>query len=168
MRRAVSAAAVGLTIGLGGVAPGMGGNLDKPSIAIPVDPGTKAADPVARGIAAVLYAHEKGFAGGSFVNSRSELYFAGGAKGVNALLADLARAEGATLVVRLSKEAGEARRKFPAGVARAEPPCDCKVDHLGGSLARAVTVTVYLGGGRIDPAELELPAVAGRAPRAGN
>lgn len=167
MRRTFSVAAAGLLIGVERAALGMGGNLDEPSIAVPVDPGTKAADPVARKILDVLQAHEKGFTGGWFINSHSELYFAGGTKGVNALLGDLAKVEGAAILVRLSKEAGATRRGFPAAGAQAESPCDLKVDHLGWGDARAVTLTVDLGGGRVDPAELELPAIAGRAPPAG-
>ena len=41
MRRIVLLAAVGLVMGLAGLAYGMGGNLDKPSISIPTDPATK-------------------------------------------------------------------------------------------------------------------------------
>lgn len=166
MRRALLLA-VGLLVGLGGVTLGMGCNLDKPSIAIPTDPQTRKPDAVAEKFAAVLLSHEKAFTGGSFVNAHSRLYFAGGAKGVNALLADLANIEGATVRIKLSKDAGVTRRLFPAAGARAESPCDCEVDHNGWGDGRVVTFTVYLGGGRLDPGELELPAVSGRAHRPG-
>lgn len=162
MWRLVVALAFGSVIGHTGVALGMGGNLDKPSVAIPTEPATKKGNPVAERIAAALLAHEKAFAGGSFVNAHSELFFVGGANEVNALLGDLAKAEGATVRVRLSKEAGVARRKFATAGGPPEAACDCRVEHNGWGDAAAVTVTVYLGGGRIDPADLELPAVAGR------
>ena len=167
MPRTFLMAVLGLVIGLEGSALGMGGNLDKSSISVPADPKTGRMDPVARKVADVLRTHDKNFTGGSFINSASELYFAGGAKGVNALLADLAKVEGATVMVRLSKEAGVTRRWFPTPGARAESPCDCRIDHLGWGDARVVTLTVYLGGGRIDPDQLELPAVAGRVTQAG-
>ncbi len=158
---------VGVLIGLGGAALGMGGNLDKPSISIPCDPVTKEPDPVTQKIADVFRSHEKRFTGGSFINSHSELYFAGGAKGVNALLGDLAKVEGATVLVQLSKEAGVTQWKFATTTTQADSPCDCKIDHVGWGDARVVTLKVYLGGSRIEPSELELPAVTGRAPRAG-
>jgi hypothetical protein len=61
MWRTLLAAAFGLAIGHGGVAHGMGGNLHRPSIAIPVDPKTKETDRVAQKIAEVLQAHHKEF-----------------------------------------------------------------------------------------------------------
>jgi hypothetical protein len=66
-------------------------------------------EPVTRKMFDVLWSHRKDFTGGSFINSQSELYFAGGVDGVNALLADLAKVQGATLRVRLSKDAGVTR-----------------------------------------------------------
>ena len=131
MRRTSLAAVVGLAIGYGGVAYGAGGNLDRPSIAIPVDPKTKEMDRVAQKIAEVLQAHHKEFTGGSFLNSHSVLYFGGETAGVNALLGDLAKVEGATIRVRFSKEAGVTQWMFPGKDIPADRPCDCKVDHLG-------------------------------------
>src|SRR5690348_2966415 len=108
MRRTILAA-LGLVMGLAGAAYGMGSNLDQPSIAIPTNSGTKQPDAVARKIFDVLWSHRKNFTGGSFLNSTSELYFGGGVDGVNALLADLAKVDGVTLRIRLSKEAGLTR-----------------------------------------------------------
>jgi hypothetical protein len=163
MKRTILAALVVTTIGHGAVAYGMGGNLDRPSIAIPGDSKTKEVDRVAQKIAEVLQAHQKAFTGGSFLNSHSVLYFGGKTAGVNALLGDLAKVEGATIRVRFSKEAGVTRWMFPIKDPPADLSCDCEVDHFGWGDARTITLTVYLGGGRIDPGILELPAIAGRA-----
>jgi hypothetical protein len=162
MWRTLLAAAVGLAIGHGGVAHGMGGNLDRPSIAIPVDPKTRETDRVAQKIAEVLQAHHKEFTGGSFLNAHSVLYFGGATAGVNALLDDLAKVEGATIRVRFSKAAGVTRWMFPGEDTPADRPCDCEVDHLGWGAARTLTVTVYLGGGRIDLDALNLPPIMGQ------
>ena len=89
MRRTFLAAGVGLAIGHGGVAYGMGWNLGRPSIAIAE-------------ISELLQAHHKVFTGGSFLDSHSVLYFGGGTAGVNALLGDLAKVEGVKIRVRFS------------------------------------------------------------------
>jgi hypothetical protein len=162
MKRTFLAAAAGLAIVHSGVAYGMGGNLAGPSISIPVDPQTKEMDPVAMKIADVLQAHHKHFTGGSFLNSHSVMYFGGETAGVNALLGDLAKVEGATIQVRFSKEAGVTRWMFPGKDTTADRPCDCEVDHVGWGAARRVTLTIYLGGRRIDPDALDLPAITGQ------
>ena len=162
MRRIVLLAAVGLVVGLAGLAYGMGGNLDKPSISIPTDPATKAPDPVTRKIFDVLWSHRNDFTGGSFINARSELYFAGGVEGVNALLADLAKVNGVTLRVRLSKDAGATQWVFPGKEALPQRPCDCRIDHVGWGDAHQITLTIYLGGNRIDASKLELPTIKGQ------
>ncbi len=163
MLRTFRAAAVGMVLGHGGIALGMGGNLAGPSISIPADPQTKAMDPVVRKIADLLQAHKKDFTGGSFLNAHSVMYFGGGTAGVNSLLNDLASVEGATVRVRFSKEAGVTRWMFPGKDTPAYHPCDCELDHMGWGAARAVTLTIYLGGGRIDPDALELPLITGQA-----
>jgi len=156
----ITLTALGLVMGLAAMAYGMGGNLDQPSISIPTDGGKE--DAVARKIFDVLWSHRKDFTGGSFINSQSQLYFAGGVEGVNALLADLGKVAGATLRVRLSKDAGVTRWMFPRKDAVPERPCDCKIDHFGWGDAHVITITLYLGGSRIDPEKLELPAIEGR------
>ena len=150
-------AALGLVMGLAGVAYGMGGNLEQPSISIPTDGGKE--DPVARNIFDVLWSHRKDFTGGSFINAQSELYFAGGVEGVNGLLADLAKVQGATLRVRLSKDAGMTRWMFPRTNAAPQRPCDCRIEHFGWGDAHVITITLYLGGSRLEPEKLELPKV---------
>ena len=152
-------AALGLVMALAGMAYGLGGNLDQPSISIPADGGKE--DAIARKIFDVLRSHRKDFTGGSFINAQSELYFAGGVEGVNALLADLAKVDGATLHVRLSKDAGLTRWMFPREDALPDRPCDCRIDHNGWGDAHLITVTLYLGGSRIDAGKLELPAIRG-------
>lgn len=133
------AAVIGLAIENGGVAYGMGSNLTGPSISIPADPQTKEMDRVAQKIAEVLQAHKKRFTGGSFLNAHSVLYFGGQTAGVNALLGDLAKVEGATIRVRFSKEAGVTRWMFPGDNTPADRPCDCEIDHMGWGAARVDT-----------------------------
>jgi hypothetical protein len=162
MWRIFLALVVALALGHGGSAHGMGGNLGSPSIAIPADPQTQKTDPVAQKIAEVLQAHRKEFTGGSFLNSHSVLYFAGGTPGVNALLGDLAKIEGATILVKLSAKAGVTKWMFPGKDTPADRPCDCEIDHLGWGDARTLTLTVYLGGGRLDPDALNFPPIAGQ------
>ena len=162
MRRMFLAAGVVLAIGHGGEAFGMGGNLSRPSIAIPVDAKTKTMDRVAQKMAEVLQAHYREFTGGSFLNSHTVLYFGGKTAGVNALLGDLAKVEGATIRIKFSKEAGVTRWMFPDKDTPADRSCDCEIDHLGWGDARTITLTVYLGGGRIDPDALDLPPIAGQ------
>jgi hypothetical protein len=90
------------------------------------------------------------------------MYFGGETAGVNALLGDLAKVEGATIQVRFSKEAGMTRWMFPGKDNPRDLPCDCEVAHLGWGAARGVTVTIYLGGRRIDPDALDLPPIMGQ------
>ena len=157
------AALLGLALFLmqSGIAYAMGGNLSTPSISIPGDPQTKQLDPVVKKMADALMAHQKMFTGGSFLNSHSVLYFGGGTDGVNALLADLAKIEGAELRIKFAKEAGVTEWMFPGKDLPTGRPCDCKIDHLGWGAARLVTVTIFLGGSRIDPEALELPVISG-------
>jgi len=112
----------------------------------------------------VLQSHQKAFTGGSFLNSHSVLYFGGKTAGVNALLGDLAKVEGATIRVRFSKEVGETRWMFPLKDTPTDLSCDCEIDHLAWGDARTITLTIYLGGGRIQPEALDLPPIAGRPP----
>jgi hypothetical protein len=164
MRRTLVALVVVATVGHGGTAYGMGGNVNRPSLAIPADPKTKEMDRVVKKLAEVLQGHQKVFTGGSFLNSHSVLYFGGKTAGVNALLGDLAKVEGATIQVRFSKEVGVTRWMFPVKDTPADLSCDCEVDHLAWGDARTITLTIYLGGGRIQLETLDLPPIAGRPP----
>ncbi len=67
----------------------------------------------------------------------SVLYFGGGTTGVNALLGDLAKVEGASIHVKFSKEVGVTRWMFPGKDTPADRPCDCEVDHMGWGAARS-------------------------------
>ncbi len=54
-------------------------------------------------------------------------------------------------------------KEFTGKDTPADRPCDCELDHVGWGAARAVTLTIYLGGGRIDPDALDLPLITGQA-----
>ncbi len=51
---------------------------------------------------------------------------------------------------------------FPVKNAPANHSCDCEVDHLAWGAVRTITMTIYLGGGQIDPGALDLPPIEGR------
>jgi hypothetical protein len=74
-----------------GIAVAMAANLDRPSIADPQIAGKS--DPVVERIDRVLKSGAA-FTGGFFINSHSTLHYAGGTKGANALLEELAKIDG--------------------------------------------------------------------------
>ena len=138
----------------------LGGNLKHPSISIPLTGQGGTPDPAGAAMSRVLAAHDKEFTGGYFLNARSVLHYAGGAKTINALLAGLARVDGAAIHIRFSKEAGKTEWGFPGeDEGRA---CDCSIEHDGWGDGRSITLNVFLGGKGVDPGELEIPAVVGR------
>ena len=99
---------------------------------------------------------EKEFTGGHYLNAHSVLHYGGGTKTVNALLDELSKVEGATLYVRLSKEAGVTRM-----LVGDRGPCSCSLDHNGWGGARAITLTIYLGGEGVDADAVALPTIQG-------
>jgi hypothetical protein len=123
------------------------GNLQRPSISIPVVDGKS--DPVGSRIYGVLAAHDKEFTGGFFINAHTELHYEGGTKTINALLAELAQIDGATLTVYFSKDVGATKWFSPVGMK--DRPCDCSIQHLPGG-GRSISMTIYLGGQGVDPA----------------
>jgi hypothetical protein len=159
LRKPSTTAAVVLAFGClipAGVAYARAGDLSTPSIAIPGVGDDHKPDPVVQRIQRVLTSHAKEFTGGYFLNAQSVLHFSGGTKTVNALLDELAKVEGATLQVRLAKEAGVTRR-----LVGEKGPCSCSLDHNGWGGARAITLTIYLGGEGVDADALSLPAIGG-------
>ncbi len=159
MSRKLGTMAVVLTVGClvrAGVAGGAGGgDLTTPSIAVPADGGKP--DPVVERMQRVLTAHAREFTGGHFLNARSVLHFGGGTKTINALLDELSKVEGATVNVHLAKGPGVTRL-----FSGEKGPCACSIEHMGWGGARAISLTIYLGGEGVDADELVLPVIQGR------
>ncbi len=142
-----------------GVAHALAGDLTTPSISIPTVDGKPDGkpDPVAERMHRVLLAHAKEFTGGHFLNAHSVLHYGGGTKTVNALLDGLSKVDGATVLVRLSKDAGVTRM-----LVGEKGPCSCSIDHNGWGDAQVISVTIYLGGQGVDADGLDLPPIRGR------
>jgi hypothetical protein len=134
------------------------GDLDRPSISIPVFEGKS--DPVAKRMSEVLATHRKEFIGGHYINAHSTLDFAGGTKTINALLAGLSKVEGATIYVHFSKDEGVSHRLF--GKAPGDRPCACSLDHNGWANAQAIGITIYVSNPDLDICQLTMPAIQGR------
>ena len=79
-------------------------------------------------------------------------------KAINALLGELSKVEGAVLNVRFSRDLGVTQW---FGVEAEGRPCDCSIEHNGWGMARAITLTIYVGG--VDVSALELPPIQGRS-----
>ncbi len=158
MTRKLSMAAFVLAVGClvrADAAHARAGDLTRPSISIPVDGGKP--DPVVERIYRVLAAHEKEFTGGHYLNALSVLHYGGGTKTINALLDELSKVEGATLHVRLAKEAGATRM-----LVGEKGPCSCSLQHNGWGNAHDISLTIYLGGEGVDADALDLPPIQGR------
>jgi hypothetical protein len=138
-----------------GVALAAAGDLTTPSISIPTVDGKP--DPVVERMHRVLMSQAKEFTGGYFLNAHSVPHYGGGTKTVNALLDGLAKVDGATVLVRLSKGAGVTRM-----LVGEKGPCSCSIDHNGWGDDRAISVTIYLGGEGVDADGLDLPPIRGR------
>ena len=138
----------------------LAGNLKHPSIGVPQKDGKS--DPVAQAMLKALTAREKQFAGGHFINAHSFLHFDGGTETINALLEDLSKIEGAVLRIKLAKGSAVAQGVFP-GDEGPEKECDLTIEHNGWGDAHGLSITIYLGSDRVDPDELVLPEVRGKA-----
>lgn len=141
----------------------LGGTLDHPSIAIPAtgEELNGQREAVENRLYLVLVDHKAKFVIGHFVNARSTLYFSGTAEDLSKLLADLAAVKGAVLSVRFSNARGEAASPFAKDVPAS--PSQWEIEHDGWSAApRKLTITVYLGDGKIDMERLALPEIVGR------
>ncbi len=162
MSRKLWTTAVVLAVGClapAGRAHALAGDLTTPSISIPTVGGKPDGkpDPVAQQMHGVLMSQAKEFTGGYFLNAHSVLHYGGGTKTVNALLDGLAKVQGATVLVRLSKDAGVTRM-----LVGEKGPCSCSIDHNGWGDAQVITVTIYLGGAGVDADGLSLPPIQGR------
>jgi hypothetical protein len=155
------------------LAHGLGGNLDRPGIAVPtVGQGDdKKPDATVKAMHEALSDQKDLFVGGWFINSHTKLYFRGDAKQISAALERLAKIDGAEITVRLSKQAGVAQQPFP--VEESAPPekpadrsCQWMVEHNAWTTATALQVVIYLGDPAVEIEELSLPTVYGRKPAA--
>ena len=164
-RKLLLAAVAASTLALGADrANALGGNLRSPQIAIPVTGEQGEQDATASAINKVFQSHQKEFSGGHFINAHTVLYYRGGTKTINSLLAGLSKIEGAVVRVRFAKSAGSVIQPFPGP----QPPSedtDVEIDHNAWADAQAIHITIYLGSDRVNLDELELPALRGSADR---
>lgn len=127
----------------------LGGTLDRPGLATPAGVDLRPA-------IEVLSDDAFDYTTGWFINSHSMLCYAGDAADLNRFLDALSRVDGVTLSLRFSKETGPESSPFPGGPA--PKPCQWSVDHNAWGDAGLLSVTVYLGDGKIDFEQLALPS----------
>jgi hypothetical protein len=131
---------------------GLGGTLTSPSLSVAASSGRDGADWIK-----VLSDKKYKFVVGDFINSTTNLYYAGGADSLSAFLADLAAVPGTEIQVTFSKESKTASSSF-GGEGSPTGPCQWQIQHLG-FIPTMFNVTIYLGDGKIDISKLSLPVI---------
>jgi hypothetical protein len=133
----------------------LAGSLDKPSIAIPTtgEGELRQQDPVCAAMHKVLTDHAKQFVSGRFINAHSTMEFGGSTDELNAMLTDLAAVEGAKLQVRFAKSS------------EAPAPYQWRIQHSAWvGDPQSLSITVYLGDGKIQAENVVLPTIFGKQP----
>ena len=136
---------------------GLGGTLNSPSISVPA--GRTGADWLA-----VLSNKKYKFVVGDFINWNTNLYYSGDTASLNSFLKDLAAVDGTVIQVAFSKESKTAASAF-GGDGAPSGPCQWKIFHSG-SAPEAFDVTIFLGDGKIDISQLNLPAIQNTSTKA--
>jgi hypothetical protein len=152
MRRWLTLAVAVLTLVAAREASAAGGTLDSPSIAVAAASGRDGADWLA-----VLKNKKYHFIVGDFINSTTNLFYAGDAESLSSFLADLAAVRGTVIELSFSKEAKDATPAFGGSQAQTRP-CQWQIQHLGYS-PEVFYITVYLGDGKVDISKLNLPPI---------
>lgn len=154
------------------IAWGLAGKLDRPSIAVPTvgqdTVGEKSGaegvagvpDPVCSAIQKVLSEHARQFVSGRFINAHSTLEFSGNTVELNALLKDLAAVEGAKIQIRFSKGTDQLLQRTDPG--EDAPPYQWSIEHNAWGDAQLLTVTIFVGDGKIKIEDLRIPTIVGR------
>jgi hypothetical protein len=144
----------------------LAGRLDKPSIVIPTtgDGELRQQDPVCTAMHKVLSDHAKQFVSGSFINAHSTMEFGGSTADLNALLKDLAGVEGAKLQIRFAKSSDDPARMQLDDV-DGPLPYQWRIHHSAWvGDPQSLSITVYLGDGKIQAEDVELPTILGKQP----
>jgi len=131
---------------------GMGGTLNSPSISVSAASGRNGADWLA-----VLSNKKYKFIVGDFINWNTNLYYSGDTASLNAFLKDLAAVDGTALQIAFSKESKTAASAF-GGEHAGSGPCQWQIFHSGFG-PEEFHVTIFLGDGKIDISQLNLPAI---------
>jgi hypothetical protein len=152
MRCAIVATAGLLSLMVAREALALGGTLQTPGIAVATASGREAKEWMG-----VLANKKYKFIVGDFINSITNLYYAGDAASLNDFLADLSAVEGTTIRVSFSKESKTADSAFGSDEAH-RGPCQWHIQHLGYE-PEVFNVTIFLGDGKIDVSQLNLPAI---------
>ena len=146
----------------------LAGKLDRPSIAIPATGEGVASqqDPVCAGMHKVLTEHAKQFVSGRFINAHTTMEFCGTTAELNALLKELAAVEGAGLQIRFSKGADDPVNLI-VKTEDASPPYQWRIEHNAwAGDAHSLSITIYLGDGKIKVEEVQIPTIVGKKPAA--
>jgi hypothetical protein len=130
----------------------MGGSLNSPSISVAAASGRDGNDWLA-----VLGNKKYKFVVGDFINSSTNLYYAGDTDSLNAFLADLVAVKRTIVRVSFSKESKTATAAF-GGNGSPSGPCQWHIQHLGFT-PEVFNVTIFLGDGKIDIGQLQLPDI---------
>jgi hypothetical protein len=153
MRLALSVAvAISLSLLAARSAFALGGTLTTPSISVATASGRDAKDWLA-----VLANKKYAFIVGDFINATTNLYYAGDTASLNSFLSDLAAVDGTEIEVMFSKESKDASSAFGSDQGHTGP-CQWQIQHLGYT-PEVFHVTVFLGDGKIDIAQLALPPI---------
>ncbi len=131
---------------------GLGGTLNSPSISVSAASGRNGADWLA-----VLSNKKYKFVVGDFINWNTNLYYSGDTASLNSFLKDLAAVDGTLIQITFSKESMTAASAF-GGDGAPSGPCQWKIFHSGFGL-EVFDVTIFLGDGKIDISQLNLPAI---------
>lgn len=139
------------------VAFGRAGTLDTPRIAVPAGTDLSAVN-------AVLKDKRFKFAGGHYINSATDLYYAGDGADLSEFLKALTRCPGVTVDVQFASLKKEANGVITSNGIPVAAAGQWHVFHNAWGDASRVTVTAYVGEGGIDVAKLRLPEWRGGAP----
>jgi hypothetical protein len=143
---------------------GRAGKMDQPSIAFPTtgEGANGTPDPICTAIEKVLDKHAAAFVAGRFINAHSTMEFGGTTTQLNALLKDLADIAGAKFQVRLA-EASESGLRLDGKDAHDDRPYPWRIEHNAWGDAQYLSVTIFLGNGKIKLEDLQIPTIVGQS-----
>ena len=150
MRHSFSLAVVLLSLSVAREALALGGTLETPSISVAAASGRNGEEWLT-----VLADKKYKFIVGDFINSTTNLYYAGDAESLNSFLSELVAVDGTVIHVSFSKEIKDAASAFGSDE-KHSGPCQWHIQHLGRE-PEVFYITVFLGDGKIDIGKLNPP-----------
>src|SRR5271169_5523591 len=125
MRRSIVIGVMLLALAAAREALALGGTLETPSIAVATASGRDAKEWLG-----VLANKKYKFIVGDFINSTTNIYYAGDTSSLNDFLDDLSAVEGTTIHISFSKESKTAVAAFGSDEAH-RGPCQWHIQHIG-------------------------------------